>query len=435
MTMVVETKAGFQDHLLSLYRDRRFEEFLGTIHSLFDHMLNVVEFKGKVLFEPVADACLRMFAEQQFGRPRRASNSNTILHVATEVYESGGHTRLFEDVVAALPEYQHTLVLTDAMDNYATGQLSLGFLQERFDALGVRVLRLRSPGRLDRLHELDRVIERVAPGTIVINAHHFDTVTYGTICGASAPRVLFLHHCDYEPSLGATRDDFAHVDVTIKCHDQCKLHGFATPSLLPMTVEDPGIVDIDWSQPLTGLTCGTNIKFEGRLVFSYAELLLALFTSGTAVMHHVGGLAPPQLSEIATVLQNGGVDVERFKYHGTVPSLSAAIQTVRPHYYMNSHPNGGFKAAIEAIACGLPVIQSNVRDEDSLFGLSHKFADVVSFRTLAEVAGVLTQVSQNGRDWARRNRRHYEKTFEPSLFRTHLLSLVHQNAPSHASVA
>lgn len=423
MTMIVELP-GLQDRLNQLYREERFEELLIGLEQVFLTLLHMPDLKGRALFEPISDRYLRLFAEQHFGQARRQARSNVILHLATEVYELGGHTRIFEDIVAALPEYQHTLILTDTLNNYASGRLQLGFLAQRFEALGARVIILKSPGRLDRLHELDRMIERIAPHTIFINAHHFDTVTYGVVGKSTAPRVHLLHHCDYEPALGSTRDDYEHCDVTYKCHNHCKEHGFTQPRMLPLSSKDLGVADIDWTAPLTGLTSGTHIKYLGRSVFTYAELLVALFRAGVATMYHVGALPQQMIDEIVGTLQASGEDPSKFQCLGTVPSLAQTMLEIRPHFYMPSHPRGGLKAAIEAGSVGLPIIQAQTAGEESLFSLPHEVGTIASFASLEEVEPILRLVSSEGAAWGQANRLHYTNEFSPTIFRERLLALV-----------
>lgn len=410
--------------LEALYLAGDFEQLLRNITQLNLHLLQRPELRARALFEPVSDRILQRFSLAHFGRPR-SPKAKTILHIATEVYDVGGHTRVLEDIVSALPEFQHTLILTDMRHHYSTGALSLGILAERFEKLGIRVLFLKRQGSMDRLLELDQMIEIISPSTIFLNAHHFDTVTYGVANHTTAPRVLFLHHADFQPSLGATRPDYVHVDLTVNCHDHCCAMLGEKPTMLFMTVKDFGIRQADFTQPLTGVSAGAAYKYAGRAGFTYGELIAELVASGVSTMHHIGDVTTEQVVEWRAQLVKRGQREDSIVFHGNVPSLALALQNISPHFYLNSHPVGGMKALIEAMSVGLPFVHVHTPEKLPLFRWPDTaYGKAIIIKSLKDALTTVRQLRERGEAQGQHNRELYESQFAPAVFQRQLRSLV-----------
>jgi hypothetical protein len=68
--------------------------------------------RGRALFIPELDELARKASLVVAPVSNPPTNSKLLVHVATTVYPTGGHTRVIEDIVASLPEYRHVLVTT-----------------------------------------------------------------------------------------------------------------------------------------------------------------------------------------------------------------------------------------------------------------------------------------------------------------------------------
>lgn len=411
--------------LAKLYADGAYDEMLTCAEQVFLYLLTRKDIESRALFEHGADRILQEFSSKNFGRGLAKPRQGVVLHVATEVYAVGGHTRVFEDLVASLPECEHTLILTDSLGHYERGQMSLGVLEKRFADMGVRVRFLRRPGKLERLHELDQLIDIISPETIFINAHHFDVIAYGAIAGSRAPRVHFLHHCDYQPTLGATRTDYNHIDLTPNCHDYCKEFSGTDPQMLSMTVADPGVLPPASGSELIGVTSGSNNKYVGRVGFTYGELLVSLFNAGVTTMHHLGGLHEQVAQQLQAEIAAGGQDPRKLVFHGNVASLSVSMAAIQPTFYLNSHPTGGFKALIEVMALGLPFVHAFPPEKLPLYRWPEICGKAAIISSLDQAQSVVDTIAQNGRAWGEFNRQQYEAVFTPQLFKTNVRALAY----------
>ncbi len=415
---------NLEEELARFYSAKDFETMAQTIRHLFRMLRQDQRMFGMALYEPVSDRYLYRIAHLLHRRQSAVLNANTVMHVISQVYTTGGHTRVFEDIVSAMPEKKHVLIMTNATEHY-TGYLRLpDLLEERFRKLGVEVIFLQKGGLLDRIYELLDHVDHFAPQTIFLNAHHEDVIAYGAICGDTAPRVHFLHHADHHPSLGATRPDYEHVDLTAECHRFCCTHVVPAPSMLNMTVTDKGAIYAVPQGPITGATSGAHHKFHGKLLFSYPELLAAMFKSGLEKFYHIGDLSATEIEHIRKEVVLNGADPDRIVFTGNVPSLADFLKELTPHFYMESHPVGGGKARIEVMSLRLPVLRAEPDEKIPLFRwVDNKIGSAVLITTLDEVAAKLQELLQNRERIADENRLFYEENHRPERFRDTLLAM------------
>jgi hypothetical protein len=412
--MIVDI-GGVEAQLSQLASQGAWEQLLHTTLILGNQFMHNPALKGMALYEPKSDGYLRLLGSMLI-KPRPVGvNKKAVVHVATEVYPIGGHTRVLEDIVSALPDMRHTLILTDITRRYEKGTLALANLAERFEKIGLNVLYLRQPTWLGRTRELVSLIEAIAPQAIFLNAHHYDCVAYAGISGESAPRVNFLHHADHQPSFGATRTDYEHIDLTPPCHKVCSQVPALRAKMLHMTVADRGVAQIDWTRPLTGATCGNHVKYQGCVGFSYAELLAELFHNRVERIYHIGALPADQLAEIQGKLVQLGADPSRLEHVGETPSLAQKLIELAPQFYLSSHPVGGGKAVLEAMSVGLPLVLPNTAEQSPLLsGMDVEEGLVVS--RLGDVAPAIATIIDNGPAIAKACRDRYVAFHSPQSF-------------------
>src|ERR1700733_7677000 len=213
---------GFDDNVGSL------EAFLdrGNMEMFFKRLaeltlrLSAEPLMGRALFLPELDELARRASLVISPRASVPIDSKLLVHIATLVYPTGGHTRVIEDIAAALPEYRHELIITGMEGSNPL----LASLRPQFDGFGLKVHLLQDLDRAEKARELSSLIRGLCPQAVLLLAHPDDLIANIGVAGHAAPRVLFLHHADHEPSLGASRIDYAHVDLTPACHGICASH-------------------------------------------------------------------------------------------------------------------------------------------------------------------------------------------------------------------
>src|ERR1039457_6384112 len=145
--------------------------------------------KGRALFIPELDELARKASLIVAPDSNPLTNSKLLVHVATTVYRTGGHTRVIEDIAATLPDYRHVLIITAMHKSHPT----LASLKPRFDDLNLKVHLLQCLSRAEKTRELSSLIGALGPDAVLLLAHHDDSVAYAGVAGHAARRVLFLH--------------------------------------------------------------------------------------------------------------------------------------------------------------------------------------------------------------------------------------------------
>lgn len=384
---------------------------------------------GRALYLPELDELTLRAGLIFTPKPNLPADSKVVVHVATQVYSIGGHTRVMEDVVEGLPEYRHVLILTDMSETHS----ELVSLRPRFAQLSLEVRSLRSTGWTERARELSHLVADLAPEAIFLLAGHHDSVAYVVISGFSAPRVVLLHQSDHIPSLGATRRDYTHVDLTPACHKLCSSRPGLQALMLNLTVKEHGRVEPTHREAMVGATCGSPHKYAGSSEFSYAQLLAALFSAGVGEIFHIGDMPQEQKNQIRAEIAANAQDGGRVVFLPNTPSLAAKLIELSPNFYLVSHPIVGGKATVEALSVGLPILHARPASGLPLLTGDMTFGASVIMHSLEEAPPAVFRLKAEAGTLADRSGAAYEKHYSPAAFRQMLLSVMER--PSGVNVA
>jgi hypothetical protein len=372
---------------------------------------------GQALFIPELDELARRAGFVLAPHPNAKPKSRLLVHVATEVFPIGGHSNVIDDIVTALPDYQHALILT-AMANSHPALISM---RPRFQELNLDVHLLKCSSRLEKARELSSLIGALAPWGVLMLANYDDSVAYSAVRGDAAQRVIFLHHTDHQPSLGASRRDYIHVDLTPACHSVCSSRPDLHASLLSLTAKDIGTVQLVDCRPIIGVTCGSPYKYAGSIEFSYAQLVAGLFSIGIARLFHIGGMLDSQKDQIRADIVASGQDSNRLIFLPNTPSLAAKLLEISPDFYLTSHPLGGGKATVEALSVGLPIVFVCPASRLPLLGPDMTFGTAIPVSTLGQVPEAIRRLEIEKITLAKHSRGIYEQHYSMKAFRQGLL--------------
>ena len=201
-----------------------------------------------------------------------------------------------------------------------------------------------------------------SPSNIWIAAHHEDVVSYAACRQFDYifPKMIFLHHCNYSPTLGATRQDYIHVDLMRSDFEMCRDTGMVRPMLLPLHVESPeGLQPIEAACRHKKFKTATSTRsnkllFKGPL--AYQKIVSSVISVTQSKHYHIGDLSAQQVEIIQNKLKAEGLDHLNFVHVGIVKSVSKALLDLGVDIYISSAPTVGGKTLIEALAAGIPVL-------------------------------------------------------------------------------
>lgn len=393
------------------------EMFLKRLAEL-THKLLYSHVWGRALFVPELDELARKASLIVAPSQSRTTDPKLLVHVASVVHPAGGHTRVIEDIVAALPEYRHVLIITD-MGSLAP--MELAPLVPRFQRLRLKVHLLKAPNWTEKVRELSSLIAALGPRAVLQLAHYADSIAFVGVA-SQGPRVVFVHQCDHFASLGAYRTDYTHIDLTPACHRICESHPHLHASLLNLTVKDMGTVQLAERHPVIGATCGAPHKYSGSTEFSYAELLAALFANGVGQILHIGDIPAAQKDQIRSDIVANGQDASRVIFLPDTPSLAAKLVEISPDFYLISHPIGSGKATLEAMSVGLPILHMCPLSALPLLVADMTFGTSVTVSKLEQIPVAVHRLETEKSTLARHSREVYEKHYSPGTFREGLVS-------------
>ncbi len=399
-----------------------FEDLFENIFTIAHNLMTPSTLIGQALFAPQLDSLLQKASAVLVKETLQPKPIDLIVHVASEIGEVGGHTRAIEDIMRAAPDYRHVLILTDPKSFYSKGTLTLDLLKERFLQLNFEIILLKKTTQYQKALELSEHIQKLSPETIFIHPHQYD-VAANTISVKSASRVFFHHHCDHTPSLGATRNDFVHIDVTPLAYEACQQACSTQPIYLGLCAEDKGIIDLRMA-PLIGATCGTYNKYQGRREFNYAELLAALFASNVTKMFHIGDVPEEQKQKIKDEIDALGQNAERLIFLPNTPSLAVLLKELTPSFFLCSYPLGGGKTMIEMMSLGLPILNPRADSTPPLLCADMSLGGALTIKTIQDVPQVLERLQHEGKHLGQHNRKIFEQHYSASAFRKKLMQII-----------
>jgi hypothetical protein len=354
-------------------------------------------------------------------RPARAIRENHLI-IATELYRIGGHSKVVEEVARELPN--PVLVLTDLFGHRAKQPQQWDWIERQYDMAQVADLPGATPWqRAQALHDFAR---RLQPRSIWYFNHHQDPLPFVATLHLPGPRKVLVHHCDHNPSLGATLDGLLHVDITDKLQQTCSAHLGRATELLRLYVADQGVRS---SAPVAGtaysvVTAGRAGKFAQGGPLALARLVATTLATVQGLHYHIGPLDTTWCAEIAQALRAQGLDPERFVALGAVPSLWQALRQIDAAVYIGSAPVSGGRGAIEAQGCGLPVLPFTGFEPGSLLADYSSYADLtLGWADLPALAAQLRTLGDRHAALARQARAFYEAEFSHGRFARHVQRL------------
>ena len=376
-------------------------------------------FHGRSLFVPGLDRSLfglsgALLREQH---PVFApAQAGTRLIVASELYPSGGHTRVVEDL-ARLPG-RTKIIVTDCFGNFAAGRVGLGFLVQRLPGIEIAVMARATLERKARV--LLSTVAQYGPSEIFLLGHHQDPIPSASLASEQVPyRRVYIHHTDHNISLGATCDIYQQVHVTNYVARVVEAVRGTETEYLPLCVSDlgskPALEQVEAIR--STVTSGGHDKYSRSGPLSYAGIVHAILSAISGDHFHIGPLGADWIAEIRRTLDDAGIASCRFKYLGIVPSVWQTLLDLDAQVYVTSAPSGGGRAAIEAQGAGYPVLFYSNPTKSVLTQVDEIYADkALGWRSVEELGHLLLAIGGDIPRRSRRARGFYEKSFSDELF-------------------
>jgi hypothetical protein len=341
-------------------------------------------------FDQILESMAYAMAAQHRGGRVSATRTNHMV-IATELYELGGHSKIVEELCKELEN--PVLVLTDVFGHMNRNPEGFAWIERRL--AGVQVLTL-SPGDLwQKSGDLHELVRQLQPRSMWYLSHHQDPIPFVGTLGASGTSRAFVHHCDHNPSLGASLKSVRHVDITDKLQSTCtQFHGAGT-DMLRLYVADKGrrpTLAVR-SNAFSTVTAGRSGKFSQTGPVALSRIITTALCTTSGLHYHIGPLGADWEQEVRAALQAADVDPSRFVPVGSVPSLWETLKAIDAAVYIGSAPVSGGRGGVEAQGCGLPVLFYTGFEPGSLLADYSSYAEPeLGWSTCEELAERLVNV-------------------------------------------
>jgi len=360
------------------------------------------------------------------------------IYVASDLYDSGGHTPLIGDYIRAASHRRAFLLVTD-IDN-RLGEVGAPIL----DYIGLSSSQVALCPETDLLNKfvwLKNMISRFVPNRVFLFNHPHDSVAVAACAALTVADVFFIHHVDRSPCLGAYLKSAIHVDVTPFCYHCCRDKARISGNIfIPLVAKDEGKRCLSkgrlQSRGLVTATAGTEHKFRLDYTPNYISVIAELLRVGGRRHVHIGHLSSSFLDRFRSQLREVGAVEDRFTYIPHVSSLWRAMADFDVDLYIGSFPARGARASVEVMGSGTPALW-HVSTNETWFHDTHmKYPEAATWRTKRELLGIADSTDD---DWvlaqSRAARRHYEANHNPELMAEQLSASAVSGRLMHSDAA
>jgi hypothetical protein len=341
--------------------------FAWKVHpgKFFDFQLEELAYRvGKNIWELV---------KNENGRFSEKKEGQHVLHVASETYEVGGHTRLLLNLIKGDQHSIHSLVLT----RQQIPAVPL-WLRDAVEQSGGTVNSLAGITPSEQVAELQWLLCSQAD-KIFYHIHPDDSIAVAALAATPRPQVLTINHADHAFWLGSFLSDIVVCYRVGALQFSSEYRGAHQVMLLPTPLDLPvwghddkksarkilSIID----EKILILTVASYYKFIPSGEYNYFKTISKIIKSNPQILVKVIGIDYKD-----DLIKLDFINDERIELLGTITDPSVYYQAA--DIYIDSMPFSSFTSLFEAMYFGcFPILQFNpvdalnIENEPALKGL------------------------------------------------------------------
>lgn len=345
------------------------------------------------------------------------------LYIASHLYVDGGHTPVIGDFIRSMPARSAILALTNTENAFESMPETI---LHRVGLTSSEVELCSKADQAEKLAWLIDIIDLHRPDRIFLFNHQHDAVAIAACQAKVGREIVFVHHSDRLPSVGAFLKSAIHVDVTPFCFNGCR-HGarISDNRFIPLIANDEGArskaSERHGFHGLRTAAAGSQHKFLGDSSPSYPDAIAAVLKLTEGWHVHIGHLDGDKLTHFRNVLSQCGVNPERFVHVAWVPSVWQAMSQYEVDVYIGSFPVRGARASVEVMGSGTPALW-HVADSATWFHDTHmKYQGAEVWRSVDDLCRIVRGIDEA---WMTRQahlaRSHYQRNHSPALMAAYL---------------
>lgn len=409
----------------------------GKINEALYSIINMVQdtcFSHKYhcthLFYPNLDKILELISSKIFEN-KNISNATNELHIiiGSVFAVTGGHSRVAKDI--ALESKNPLIILTDIIGRYTNNEKMIAELRDYYSP--VQIIIAPQLDFYSMLLWLSDSLINLSPKNISCFNHHQDPLPVIAALGMSYSNKIYFHHCDHNASLGATCNQFIHVDTTNLGLEICK----ENLKLKSMCVLSPKFsnsitynVEFKNKKHLSLVTVGAMHKYSRPIKgLSLESFFKKIYDDDNIETHlHIGTLSQ-ELEEKINELNAINYSKNKINYLRTTRDLYTHVSQITNPIFIPSFPLGGLGTAIEMMAYGIPVMAWKSENYDNFnfvenVALSSLPSDDLFWNKLDDLPILFRKVKVNYKKYSTESLSKYKNNFHPLIFEKRLSEIL-----------
>lgn len=303
------------------------------------------------------ESILNKIGESLHGQRSECNEKNTkrkVLHVATGLYETGGHTRLLFNWIMNDINSSHSVVLTRQQECELPNKLinEFGLEKKLFYHLKANTTVCEKSIELRNLSfEYDFVILHIHPDDVipVIAFSHNER----------KPTILFVNHADHIFWLGVSVSDFVLQIREPVLSIDVKRRGINKQFLLPIIIENTSLINEEISSKarqkleipddrLLLLTTGSEYKYKPDDKYNFYESILKIVKENSNVIVYIAGVG--SVSEYARKYEH-----PQIFFKGLISQRELCLYEDACDIYVEGFPLSSFTALLQPALKGKAV--------------------------------------------------------------------------------
>ena len=405
---------------------KNFELALESIKDFVERVVFCPWVTGDVLSSPLLDELNQKIGKEICNTQNPTlynykPQKNVEVYIVTQLYTSGGHTAVIEDLIQAQPTKKHIILLTDIFDFKQKDSI-----KKRFEDSSAMLIWAPPISLTEKVNWLREQIHHFSPQRLSILAHHQDSVAIAALQPDLPSECFFWHLADHHLCLGVHIPHFIHIDShPMGFYNCCNKLGIKNNLYLPIVTKDLGTRPEKSPFLSDGklITCssGSANKFETPYLYQYVEIIPQVLKKTEGKHIHIGPLSQKSLDLIHNGLKYLSRPKESFIHIPWVQSVWKSLIEQKVDLYITSFPLGGGKAGIEAMGSGIPIaVHSNYKSQllgGECFIYPQRFCWRKPQQLLDYISNLSPSILKEQSSFARK---HYEDYHRPEILENEL---------------
>lgn len=271
--------------------------------------------------------------------------SKNILHIATEIYDVGGHTRVINNWIKKENKRNSFFILTNQQQNLKTKILTN--IQEKTKCTNILDPKLNSIEKCNLI--LNFIIEHKID-TVVLHTHPYDVIP-SLICSIpNFPYTILFNHSDHTFVLGTISSDL-YLDITKEGQKYTHKYRMVRNSKvinLPTNIS-PRIKETQYDKKITLISMASSWKFKPFENFNFFSTYIPFLNKHKNITLKIIGIEPKDFKQFTKLKKP-----ENLEILGIVPEPENIIS--QADYFIEMFPSGSYLSALDSCAYGITPI-------------------------------------------------------------------------------